>query len=90
MSTPSPTPPVFYVPCTTDASGGLRVTLRETNDGRVALLVYTALDRLLAGAGDVPWALLSLADLQRVKSESPFDVIYQDLRIPEEHRVAAP
>ena len=89
MSAPSPTPPVFYVPCTTDSSGGQRVTLRRTNDGRVALLVYTALDRLLAGAGDVPWALLTLVDLQRVKDESPFDVIYQDLRIPEEHRVSA-
>jgi len=87
MPSPHSTPPVFYVPCTTDASGGLRVTLRTTNDGRVALLVYTALDRLLAGAGDVPWALLSLADLERVKRESPFDVVYQDLRIPAEHRV---
>lgn len=86
MPAPDVTPPVFYVPCTTDASGGFRATLRRTNDGRVALLVYTALDRLLVGAGDVPWAVMSVADLGRLREESPFDVIYQDLRIPTEHR----
>lgn len=78
--------PAYYVPCVSDADGQLRVTLRTTNDGRTALLVYSALDRLRAGAGEVPWALLTLADLQQVKDETPYDVIYQDLRIPDEHR----
>lgn len=81
--------PAYYVPCLADGDGQLRVALRTTKDGRTALLVYSALDRLRAGAGDVPWALLTLADLQRVKDGTPFDVIYQDLRIPDEHRAVS-
>lgn len=80
-------PPVIYVPCTRDEpSGELHVALRTTKDGRTALLGYTALDRLKAGAGSVPWALLSIAALQEVHAVSPYDVIYLDIRIPEEHR----
>jgi hypothetical protein len=81
--------PAYYVPCFTDAQGSLRVALRETRDGRVALIVYSALDRLRAGAGDVPWAFLTLADLQAVRDESPFEVIYQDIRVPEDKRQVA-
>lgn len=81
--------PAYYVPCSADEDGRLRVTLRRTRDGRIALLVYSALDRLRAGAGDVPWALISVPELQKVKQESPFDVIYQDLRIPDEYREVA-
>ncbi|GAA3808868.1 SAV_915 family protein [Cellulomonas soli] len=62
------------------------MSLRTTKDGRIALLAYTALDRLRAGAGSVPWALLSIAQLQKVHDVSPYDVIYLDVRIPEEHR----
>jgi hypothetical protein len=64
--------------------------LRRTRDDRTALLVYSALDRLRAGAGDVPWALLTPDDLQRVKDETPYDVIYPDLRIPEDQRAVTP
>lgn len=81
--------PAYYVPCFTDGDGVLRVMLRETRDGRVALIVYSALDRLRAGAGGVPWAFLTLAQLQAVKDESPFDVIYQDIRIPDDKRQVA-
>lgn len=83
-------PPVIYVPCTNEQSADeLHVTLRSTKDGRTALIGYTALDRLKSGAGDVPWALLSVAQLQNVHELSPYDVIYLDVRIPEEHRGAA-
>ena len=85
---PDDFPPVVYVPCLIGASGeGLNVMLRTTTDGRTALLAYSALDRLRAGAGgDVRWALLSIADLQAVHNESPYDVLYLDLRIPEGER----
>jgi hypothetical protein len=81
-------PPVVYVPCTKDpTTGELRVALRDTKDGRVALLVYTALDRLQALAGeDTPWVLLSVAGLQDVYRISPYDVVYPDLMIPESRR----
>ncbi len=81
-------PPAVYVPCHTDGeTGDLRVSMRRTLDDRVALLAYTALDRLRAGAGaDTPWALLTVEDLQRIRDESRYDVIYTDLYIPEDRR----
>ncbi len=81
--------PAYYVPCIADPAGQLRVALRQTRDGRTALIVYSALDRLRAGAGSVPWALLTLADLQTIKNDSPYDVVYQDIRIPVDQRQVA-
>jgi len=84
-------PPVVYVPCLDGAEpGSLNVALRRTNDGRTALLAYSALDRLRAGAGDVPWALLTIADLQRVHDTTPYDAIYMDIRIPPEAQGSVP
>lgn len=80
-------PPVVYVPCLVDPDTGTeRVHLRTTKDGRTALLAYSALDRLVAGAGDVPWAVMTVPDLQRVHDTSPYDVLYLDIRIPEQQR----
>lgn len=88
---PKDFPPVVYVPCLVDpATGSMNVMLRTTTDGRAALLAYSAFDRLHAGAGaDIPWALLSIEDLQRVHDEIPYDVLYLDLRIPQEARSGA-
>ncbi|MBI9113439.1 SAV_915 family protein [Sanguibacter suaedae] len=87
--TPADLPPVVYVPCFADDDGQVTaVQLRTTADGRTALLAYSALDRLKAGAGDVPWVLLTIEDLQRVHDREPYDVLYMDLRIPEHARAA--
>ena len=88
---PKDFPPVVYVPCSTDAdTGAMSVTLRVTTDGRTALLAYSALDRLRKGAGeDVAWALLTIEDLQRVYEETPYEVLYMDMRIPESARAGA-
>ena len=37
-------PPVVYVPCTPGDDGINHLAYRNLDDGRVALLVYTALD----------------------------------------------
>jgi len=85
-------PPVVYVPCLAgESAGSLNVMLRSTTDGRTALLAYSALDRLRSGAGeDVPWVLLTIADLQDVCDRSPYDVLYLDLRVPLEARGGVP
>lgn len=89
---PKDFPPVVYVPCLAgESAGSLNVMLRTTTDGRIALLAYSALDRLRAGAGeDVPWVLLTIADLQSVHDRSPYDVLYLDLRVPPEARGGVP
>ena len=51
-------PPVVYLPCRTPGEWGAEVEMRRTKDGRVALLAYTALDRLADCMGPhQPWIL---------------------------------
>lgn len=85
------TPPVLYLPCRAGSDPGdqPQVVRRTTRDGRVALVAYTALDRLHAACGQGhPWALLSLHQLEELFTDEPYDVIHLDLVMPEELRVA--
>ena len=81
-----PMPPVVYVPCTPGDDGISHLAYRNLDDGRVALLVYTALDRLIDLAGDVHWALLDWDALQQAQDLQHYDIILQDIRIPEDRR----
>jgi hypothetical protein len=82
-------PPVLYIPClehVTDA-GTAQAEYRSTQDGRTALLVYSALDRLHHARGnDQPWFLLPTKDLQMLYDVRPFDVVYLDALVPGEER----
>jgi hypothetical protein len=82
-------PPVVYVPCSPVRTGDeqLSVDLRRTRDGRLALLVYSALDRLVDCCGDrQPWTVLRTVDLETIRLETGYELIFLDLRIPEEFR----
>ncbi|WP_084436500.1 SAV_915 family protein [Actinomyces gerencseriae] len=81
-----PMPPVVYVPCVIDEHDERKLALRTTKDGRLALLVYTALDRLLDLAGDVPWVLMDWDGLDKAQKIEHYDMILQDIRIPEDQR----
>ena len=81
-----PMPPVVYVPCTPGDDGINHLAYRNLDDGRVALLVYTALDRLIDLAGDVHWALLDWDALQQAQNLQHYDLILQDVWIPEDRR----
>lgn len=73
-----------------DASGAEAV-YRTTQDGRTALLVCSALDRLLACCGEhQPWFGLPTHELQRLYDVRPFDVVYTDVYVPEERREPGP
>lgn len=89
---PKDYPPVVYVPCVravTDPAD-LEVVYRTTRDGRTALLVYSALDRLHRCAGeDQPWFVLATAQLQLLHDVRPFDLVLLDLVVPEEQRLGA-
>lgn len=84
-------PPILYIPCVravTDPAD-LEVQYRTTRDGRTAVLVYSALDRLLRCCGDdQPWFTLPLAELQRLYDAAPFDLVLLDLVVPEDQRQA--
>ena len=84
-------PPLVYVPCAPEQPGDteLRVDLRETRDGRMALLVYSALDRLVDKAGpSQPWTVMLTRDLEDVRLRTGFDLVFLDMDVPTEFRRA--
>ncbi|MBZ5738300.1 SAV_915 family protein [Nocardioides mangrovi] len=86
---PAHYPPILYLPCTrqTPHPEELEVRYQRTEDGRQALLVYSALDRLQTCCGvDQPWFTFPTAELPRLHQNAPFDLVLMDLYVPEESR----
>lgn len=86
-------PPIVYVPCALvqnserQSSKEMTIELRQTRDGRLALLVYSAMDRLIAHCGPAqPWTILASKDLEQVRLATGFELVLLDLDIPEELR----
>jgi hypothetical protein len=81
-------PPVVYVPCAPAQSADeLTIDLRVTKDGRLALLVYSAMDRLIAHCGpEQPWTIMLTKDLEQARVATGFELVLLDLDIPEELR----
>jgi hypothetical protein len=82
-------PPVVYVPCSPldPSDDSLIVDLRPTRDGRLALLVYSALDRLVQCCGEKqPWVVMPTVNLEKVRRETNFELILLDVVIPDEFR----
>ncbi|GAA3621576.1 hypothetical protein GCM10022223_43090 [Kineosporia mesophila] len=81
-------PPVVYVPCERPQTDGeLTLDLRETKDGRLALLVYSAMDRLVALCGpEQPWTVMLAVDLEKARLATSFELILLDISIPQELR----
>lgn len=75
-------PPVVYAPTTTQADDGeARLDVLQLADGRTALFVYSAVDRLHAWWGEgSPWVLLSVEHLQRAHEAVPYDLLLLDRR----------
>lgn len=89
VALPADYPPILYVPCARHVSDpdDLEVDYRTTADGREALLVYSALDRLHRCAGPAqPWFLMPTVKLQELYAVRPFDLVLLDVVVPEEHR----
>jgi hypothetical protein len=82
VSTQQQFPPVVYAPTLELAEGGeARLAMHRTDDGRVALFVYSALDRLTEFyRADSPWVLLTVEDLQRAYDAAPYDLLFLDKR----------
>ncbi|MGC4748388.1 SAV_915 family protein [Micromonospora sp. DT201] len=65
----------------------LSVDLRRTRDGRMALLVYSALDRLVKCCGDQqPWTVMPATDLEAIRLDTQYEIVFLDLEIPDEFR----
>lgn len=76
-------PPMLYLPVREDEDGSRTAEVRATQDGRRALLAYTALDRLALACGELqPWTLVPLSALEDLQAEQPFDLVAFDPDIP--------
>lgn len=72
-------PPVVYAPTLGDDDGNTRIRMQRMQDGRIALFVYSALDRLADQYGEgSPWVLLRVPDLESAYQESPYDLLFLD------------
>lgn len=83
--------PIVYLPVHLDSEGTpADVRMIRLPDGRVALLGYTALDRLIACCGDhQPWLVFEVSRLEALRETKPFDLKYLDLELPDHLRVQA-
>lgn len=76
-------PPMLYLPVRETSEGGRIVEIRQTRDGRRALLAFTALDRLAHACGArQAWALVATASLDAIQDEQSFDLVAFDPEIP--------
>ena len=82
-------PPVLYLPCVERVvdPADAHVEMRLTRDGRVALLAYSALDRLhdCCGAAQ-PWIVTPTTALEGLHRIQPFELLLLDVPIPEDRR----
>jgi hypothetical protein len=77
-------PPVLYVPVRRNAQDSVEVVRLPMGEGRAALLVYTALDRLALGCGEgQEWTMIFTSTLSTVKKETPFDALAFDVVFPD-------
>lgn len=82
-------PPFVYIPCSEHITRpeDAVLELRRTRDGRTALLVYSALDRLKYCCGEQqPWIVMPTPILNDLHKTQPFDLLLLDVLIPEEFR----
>ena len=83
MTDKTTVPPVLYVPVRHNAAGDVEVVRLPMGDGKLALVAYTALDRLAKGCGEgQEWAMIFTSTLSSVKDETPFDAVAFDVEFP--------
>ena len=74
-------PPVVYVPVTElpEEPGVQRIKMHTMADGRTAVFVYSALDRLAESYDSgVPWVVADVRGLQKAFEEHPYDLLFID------------
>jgi hypothetical protein len=88
MSHPT-SPPIVYLPCVLDDDGQVaEIRMAKLHDGTVALMAYSALDRLARACGDAhPWALYDTARLEELRAIKHYDAAYLDVALPAVLRV---
>jgi hypothetical protein len=70
-----------------DDDTGAAIELRRTDDGRMALVAYSALDPLVDWCGEhQPWILMRTEHLPKIHQVRPYDLIVLDSPLPQDLR----
>jgi len=76
-------PPVIYLPVQADAELGHLALRRNLADGRVGLIAFTALDRLIDACGErQAWVCVQISETEDIRARTPFDVVVLDPDVP--------
>lgn len=76
-------PPLLYLPVRPLPDGSRVAERLRTTDDRVALLAFTALDRLADSCGpSQAWSVVEIVSLDALHAEQPFDLVAFDPDIP--------
>lgn len=78
-------PPMVYLPVDLNDNGEVEnIRMARLEDGRVALLGYTALDRFVRCCGEQqPWMLFDTEKLDELREVKHYDVRYLDVPLPQ-------
>jgi hypothetical protein len=80
---------VVYVPAERVSPGDqqVRLELRNTTSGELALLIYTSLARLVEGCGDrQPWISVPKSEVRTIAEQVGADVVLEDAALPDTER----
>lgn len=79
-------PPIVYLPAARFGGGqGPEVQFRELEQGGIALLAYTALDRMARCLGPrQPWVMIETSKLAEIMDRHEAKQLHFDLPLPEE------
>lgn len=82
---------MVYLPVEVDEEGEVKeVRMVRLDDGRMALIGYTALDRFMRCCGEgQPWMLFETSRLEELRAVKFFDVNYLDVPLPQNLRTPA-
>ena len=70
---------MVYAPTLVGDDGRTRVRMHRMRDERVALFVFSAIDRLERQYGEgSPWVLLGAGELEKAHEAAPFDLLLLD------------
>lgn len=78
-------PPMVYLPVHDEPDLEKVAAMRPLADGRIALLAFSALDRLIGACGPhQEWVVVHLSEITQIKQRTPFDAMVLDPAVPAE------
>ncbi len=74
---------MIYLPVQAAGQERFVALRRPLADGRMSLIAFSALDRLVDACGDrQAWVCVNISETEDIRAETPFDVVVLDPDVP--------